>query len=115
MCLYINKEKTDKFLNKKEKFIWVYKTIRSTNQPIFFNGNIKQGWYISNRRSKNLNNDERKNHEIYQGIHVYLVERQNRYLGYKMIKCKAYLNDLVKVGRFDQAVFMKVWIPKGQL
>lgn len=138
MCLFYNKDRTTKFKkrNKYKKFVTVWKIYRKLNdgdyQSIMFPGknNIKKNSVVvSDRYGQKAGSDVMDTFYygdrcIWRGIHVFLNRRLARsYLQYhknmprpfsseilefKVVKCRAKIQDLVCCNGWGEAVFMKI-------
>jgi hypothetical protein len=122
MCLFYSKENTQKLLKNKSKrgrrYIWAHKIVKTNNGGLlspFCHIPISPGTiYKSDRHIKKATQDDRDSgNRIHRGIHVFL----NKDLACLMfdeywIMVRCYLKDLVAVGDMQDAVFMRIYIPK---
>jgi len=132
MCLYIDKELTEKGLKGRivhsNGMVKVWKVLWQVNSNLMSplkNYKWKPGWNKSNRRDVKLTNDEKNQLTVLYGIHVFLTRKNARKYARTLEQvvpvyvCK---KDLVARGNNydwsqqknsqDQAVFTKVFFKK---
>jgi len=133
MCTTHNNEATKKFRkknkNKKEVIVWkiYYKNSNSALTHLYANkhgahANIYRGQeeIVSNRIGKDYDPSDH-GIEVNRGIHVFTTRKKAReyklwYLSYsaRIFKCTAKMADLVSVSLRNEAVFMKIRLPKKE-
>ena len=134
MCLNINQTITQSIRNKfkllrvkggkdSNPFITCYKVYRKTPagylKSIFFDSCIKKPRFVvSDRKSKKKTRGERKNFIINKGIHVFCNRGEADSVAFMqagviVVPVRCYGKDFVAAGERDDAVFMKVTIPKA--
>ncbi len=114
------------FKNPFSKWVTCYKIIEenpdgSFRSPYFTRNAINEGWLVSNRKFREINDDY---NFVNRGIHVYTNKHTARWIydlvhltqrpDSHIIRCKALKSDLVKTSgpALKEAVFMKILIPK---
>lgn len=125
MCLNIQHEHEQKILDCKFKKrfkngkLVVWKTISKKNGSIHKNYLWKFGLNISDRKTLELTNDEKRTNRINHGFHVYVnrnaARQNNRVWGdgnRKIVRLIANIKDFVAVGDSQDAVFTKLTYPK---
>lgn len=124
MCLYVSKEKTEKFVSKHKnhKTVTVYKVlIRYDNKwftPFNFTP-VTDILFKANRPLKTIKNGRKiKRQSIYGGgIHCYLNYKHvyHTATAKNIFKCTALMEDLIAVGKRGDVVFTKIKFPKSVL
>jgi len=117
MCLIVDLEKTEalkrEYKDKKQKRITVFKVLDG-NVTCHQKYPVSVGWL---KPLHELNYNFSNCDCIYEGvIHTYLNEEQCeewncQLINYKVIKCYGWAEDLVAVGRYNDACFKKIYIP----
>lgn len=122
MCLNFDYREMKKVRGrlKRHKFIYCWKVLEyGSNASPYYYQTYHVGWNKSNRQKRKLTKNEMANWTVSEGIHVYLNYSQaqsatayswNR----KAVKIKCFAKDFVASSR-AQAVFTKVFVPKGNL
>lgn len=124
MCLFLSDEKIEdqrKRIFKNKKKIRVYKIFDFTSDSQILTSvmgspvTLRNGFFVSNRKSANLTRVEKRNLEVEKGIHVYLKKPyalDEVYVGETVIPCEVSVEDFVaaEVGETShtEAVFTKV-------
>jgi len=126
MCLYIDKTKTNKAKKNKTGKVIRWKVVKRSSYslcsvcfPGFF---WKPGWNkAKNRQDVNLSSMEREYGIVDVGIHVFSTEKRASCFKnvshdpYEFIvKVICYNKDLVAVGKKNDEVYMKVFLPKDE-
>lgn len=126
MCLYYNKQLSDKFKKRKIKKFYVYKFLELKNELLkspyesLHRRKVTKwlpGYIESNRKSSYISSTEIRNFEIKKGIHVYLNRKDalNTCDDHCVVlKLEVNLKDFVAKNNNDIAVFTKVKLSKEE-
>jgi len=136
MCMTHDNEATVEFRkknkNKKKVTVWkIYNKINDNSVRHLYAHRYGSHATICRSQELIVSNRIDKDHdlsdygaEVNRGIHVFTTRQKARkykiqYLSYnlgsaRIFKCTAEMEDLVSVSRFDEAVFMKIRLPKAE-
>ena len=125
MCLYIDKTKTNKAKKKKTGKVVRWKVIKRSSHSgrlhsiCFYGFPWNPGWNkAKNRRDVNLSGTEREYGSINVGIHVFTTYKRACHFrdvfDGLLLKVVCYNKDLVAVGRKNDEVYTKVFLPKDE-
>jgi len=78
---------------------------------------ITPGWFVSNRKNAELTLANKTYGDVAKGIHIYTkipfyYKNRREEAEFRLIPVTCYIKDLVAFGKYNEAVFMKVFITK---